>query len=131
MANRHTIQRDIVMDAVNALHNHPTAEEIYDLIHQSHPTVSRATVYRNLAYLSETGAILHVELPNAADIYDFNTEGHYHLRCVSCGRVFDIGYPYIKDIEKDISDKTGFRVLSHELIFYGVCPGCSPSKSET
>ncbi|MBE6938956.1 MAG: transcriptional repressor [Ruminococcaceae bacterium] len=129
MANRHTIQRDIVLSAVNALRNHPTAEEIYDHIHSSHPTVSRATVYRNLAYLSETGAVLHVALPNTADIYDFNTVPHYHIRCVGCGRVFDIEYPYIADIEAEITDKTGFRVLSHELIFSGLCPCCTEQQN--
>ncbi len=129
MANRNTIQRDIVLSAVNALRNHPTAEEIYDYIHSSHSTVSRATVYRNLAYLSEIGAVLHVEVPNAADIYDFNIAPHYHIRCAECGRVFDIEYPYISDIEKDISEKTGFCVISHELIFTGLCPQCQQFKS--
>ena len=69
MAKRHTIQRDIVLSAVNALRNHPTADEIYEHIHSSHPTVSRATVYRNLSDLSESGEVLHVELPNTADIF--------------------------------------------------------------
>ena len=129
MAKRHTIQRDIVLSTVNALRNHPTADEIYDLIHSSHPTVSRATVYRNLSDLSESGEVLHVELPNAADIYDFNTVPHYHIRCVTCGRVFDIEYPYIEDIEKIISEKSGFTVLTHELIFTGHCPLCRQEKS--
>lgn len=129
MAKRHTIQRDIVLSAVNALRNHPTADEIYEHIHSSHPSVSRATVYRNLSDLSESGEVLHVELPNAADIFDFNTIPHYHIRCVECGRVYDVEYPYIEDIEKNISEKSGFKILTHELIFTGLCPMCNHQKS--
>lgn len=124
MANRHTIQRDIVFDAVNTLKTHPTAEEIYMHIHAAHPTVSRATVYRNLAYLADSGQVLHVELPNAADIYDYKTAPHYHIRCVECGRVFDIDFSYIDEIEKLIPSSGGFRILSHDIIFTGVCPRC-------
>ena len=44
MQTRNTIQRQIVLQAVNQLHNHPTADAIYAFIAAQHPTISKATV---------------------------------------------------------------------------------------
>ena len=51
MQTRNTIQRQIVLQAVNQMHNHPTADAIYAVIAAQHPTISKATVYRNLNQL--------------------------------------------------------------------------------
>ena len=53
MARRNTIQRSLVLEAVNRLHCHATADEVYEEIIKEHPTISKATVYRNLNLLSE------------------------------------------------------------------------------
>ena len=45
---RNTIQRTLVLEAVNHLRSHATAEEVYDAIVQQHPHISKGTVYRNL-----------------------------------------------------------------------------------
>ncbi len=69
MEKRNTIQKQLVLDAVFRLANHPTAEEVYAEVARSHPTVSKATVYRNLGSLSEDGllrqgvVIRHLVLP--------------------------------------------------------------------
>lgn len=55
MQTRNTIQRQIVLQAVNQLHNHPTADAIYAVIAAQHPTISKATVYRNLNQLAAQG----------------------------------------------------------------------------
>ena len=53
MKNRNTIQRSLVLEAVNKLQCHATADQIYAEIVKEHPTISRATVYRNLNLLRE------------------------------------------------------------------------------
>ena len=58
MQTRNTIQRQIVLQAVNQMHNHPTADAIYAVIAAQHPTISKATVYRNLNQLAAQGEIL-------------------------------------------------------------------------
>ena len=42
MQTRNTIQRQIVLQAVNQMHNHPTADAIYAVIAAQHPTISKA-----------------------------------------------------------------------------------------
>ena len=66
MEKRNTIQKQLVLDAVFRLANHPTAEEVYAEVARSHPTVSKATVYRNLGSLSEDGLLRHIKMPGAA-----------------------------------------------------------------
>ena len=60
MNNRNTIQRQLVLDTVRSMHNHPDAEQVYSEIVKEHPHISKATVYRNLNLLSEQGQIKKV-----------------------------------------------------------------------
>lgn len=61
---RRTIQRALVLSAVHHLKNHPTADEVYQYAAQHTPTISRGTVYRNLAQLEEEKAIRRIPIPN-------------------------------------------------------------------
>lgn len=58
---RNTIQRTLVLEAVNHLRSHATAEEVYDAIVQQHPHISKGTVYRNLNQLAKDGEIQKLE----------------------------------------------------------------------
>ena len=124
MFKRNTIQRRLVLEAVNRLQNHATAEEIYDEIVREHPHISRGTVYRNLKQLSEAGEIRKLEVPGGADRYDHRTFSHYHVRCVKCGRVFDVEMDYIEHLEQSIRDDHGFIINGHDIMFRGICPEC-------
>lgn len=124
MALRNTIQRSLVFEAVNALHSHPTADEIFDEVSRVHPAISRATVYRNLNVLAEEGKIRRLPIPDGADRYDHVPEPHYHVRCEACSRVFDVDMELLQDVISRIRDSRGFRFLGHDIIFKGVCPEC-------
>ncbi len=124
MNKRNTVQRTLVLEAVRALKCHATADEIYQLIVQRHPDISKATVYRNLNLLSEQGEIKRREVPGGADRYDHQVSDHYHARCTACGRVFDVNMAYIADLAQRIQDTHGFAFTGHDIMFKGVCPEC-------
>ena len=124
MIQRHTIQCSLVLEAVNRLHCHATADEVYEAIVKKHPTVSRATVYRNLNRLSETGNIRKIEIPGGPDRFDHQRPEHYHVKCAKCGRVFDVEMDYIADLVRKIKDARGFQFTGHNIIFTGICPEC-------
>lgn len=121
---RNTLQRQIVLNAVNALTTHPTPDEIYEYINKSYPFVSKSTVYRNLNILADKGEILRINIPNAADRYDFNTNVHYHIVCNQCGRVDDIELKEINIVSDKITDSFGYDIEGYTIIFYGYCPEC-------
>jgi len=124
MKKRHTIQCTLVLEALNKLQYHVTADEIYNEIVKEHPNISKGTVYRNLQRLCEMGEIRKREIPGGADRFDLICSNHYHVRCVKCGRVFDVDMEYITDIEKSIKDTHGFVFTGHDIVFKGICPEC-------
>ena len=124
MKQRNTVQRALVYEAVNRLKSHATAAEIYEAIAAQHPSISRGTVYRNLSLLAEAGDIRRLEVPGGPDRYDHRCHNHYHARCLSCGRLFDIEMDYMPELEQRISDAHGFSVSGHDILFNGLCPAC-------
>lgn len=128
---RNTIQRTLILEAVNKLQNHPTADEVYAEVAARHPNISRGTVYRNLNQLSENGDISDLKVPGGADHFDHVPEKHYHVRCVRCGRVFDVEMDYMEDLETSIKDPHGFQILGHDLMFRGICPACSETSEDS
>lgn len=124
MEKRNTIQKTLVLNAVNRLACHPTAEDVYALVASEHPTISRATVYRNLNSLSDDGAIRHVAIANAADRYDHNTNRHYHIKCEKCGEFSDAPCEYNLQLDKKIEEQTGYTQIKHNLFVTGICSKC-------
>lgn len=121
---RSTIQRALVLETVRELKCHVTADEVYDAIKQRHPGIGRGTVYRNLNLLSDMGEIRKVEVPGGADRYDHQRHAHYHVKCVTCDRVFDLEMDFIADLANRIKDDRGFAFAGHDILFKGVCPEC-------
>jgi Fur family peroxide stress response transcriptional regulator len=104
--------------------NHPSADDVYERLRNDNPSISRATVYRNLELLAKQGKILHIRMPNGADCFDFNTSEHYHLRCDICRRVFDIDLPKIPKINIEQKKYKDFTIEGYSISFHGICPEC-------
>lgn len=124
MALRNTIQRSLVFEAVNSLHCHATADDVYEAVSSRHPSISRATVYRNLNVLADEGKIRRLAIPGGADRFDHDPCQHYHARCDICGRVFDVEMDNLDNPEKHVRQTEGFQLTGHDLIFRGICPLC-------
>ncbi len=117
-------QRELVLNALEENVVHPTAEYIYNILKQSNPTISLATVYRNLNKLAEAGEIKKIEGLSDSDHFDHNTHEHYHLICLTCGRVFDIPQEVAPKVCEIVEKELGFTVIDHEITFRGICPEC-------
>ena len=122
-ASRNTIQRQLVLTALGDLNIHATAEQVYDRVSTMHPSISKATVYRNLGRLAETGAIANIGSFDGATHYDHRLHRHYHFVCDSCGRIFDVSGD-ISGLCDEIEDTDGHEVRGHSLNFAGVCRDC-------
>lgn len=125
MEKRNTIQKRLVMEAVTRLASHPTADEVYAEVVRTHPSVSKATVYRNLGSLSEDGRLRHIRMPNGADRFDHCLTEHRHIACIQCGSVRDVPVTEPDTLDEDVAHGTGYVEVSHDIVFYGVCPGCA------
>ncbi len=124
MNQRNTFQRTVTLDAVRTLANHPTADDVYNLVHQTYPQISRTTVYRNLNKLCDSHDLSRVKIFGSADRFDHNLHAHYHFICDKCGDVSDLDIPYIESINQMFAGIGGRKVNDHQILFDGLCKGC-------
>ncbi len=119
---RYSRQRELILKKVNALCDHPTAEEIYEVAEKEIPGLSLGTVYRNLNVLADAGMIRRVSVPGKADRFDHTLRQHSHLYCTECGCVEDISLDdaAILKIVKDGNDS----VVDYSLVVFGTCEKC-------
>ncbi|MDD3902848.1 MAG: transcriptional repressor [Sphaerochaeta sp.] len=121
---RQTIQKGLVWEAVAFADNHPNAEQIYDAIVLKHPSISRATVYRNLNMLVDEGKVKRIRVLGGPDHFDKTLGNHYHIQCTKCKKVSDIEVGDAIGICVKNIDTCGYVLESYEIVFNGVCPDC-------
>ena len=118
---RDTEPRRLVISAIAAQSNPFTAEELC----ASLPCVGRATVYRGLRLLVETGQACRVLLEDHDLRYQLSHQGHHHhLLCGVCGASADLEVCHAEDILREAAAAAGFRMSGHWLEVYGQCGEC-------
>ncbi|HOO38979.1 MAG TPA: transcriptional repressor [Deltaproteobacteria bacterium] len=124
---RMTKQRKLILEELRKVQDHPTAYEVYERVKDRLPQISLGTVYRNLEILSASGVITRLEMAHGQRRFDGNTDGHDHIRCVSCGRLDDIPLNTFYDmatIMGIVSEASGYEVFGCGMDFHGICPEC-------
>lgn len=122
--NNYSKQREIILETFKYL-DHPTAEQIYEKVHQDNPIISKSTVYRNLNVLLKNKTIKKIKVLTGADRYDYIDKEHYHTICNKCGKVFDFMYKFKKEELKEmIHNQTGVITNADSIILYGICEEC-------
>lgn len=121
-ALRNSKQRDAVLRNLSERYDHPTAEDVYLSLKKEMPSISLATVYRNLKLLESEGLILKITTDDS-DRFDGHTHEHYHFTCNECKRVLDLDLKDGTNVNTLVKDFGG-TVTSHALMFFGICPDC-------
>ena len=116
---RYSKQRELVLQKVEQLCDHPTAEEIFDLAAKECPGLSLGTVYRNLNSLVDAGRGRRVSIPGKADRFDHTLGWHSHLYCNCCGGVVDADVDE-KQVMKLVRNQKGV-VQDCAVVLFGLC----------
>ena len=124
-------QRELIHNTLRENVVHPSAEYIYNLLKQSHPTISLATVYRNLNKLSEIGEIKKIEGLEGCDHFDHNNHEHYHIICIKCGKIVDVPAEIAPELCQKAQASSGYKILHHEITFRGICPKCQTNNENS
>ena len=119
-----TEQRQVVLEAVLDLDNHPTADQVHEAVSRRDPRVSRATVYRTLESLARIGVITKACHPGKAIRYDSRTETHHHLVCLRCDTVIDIADERLDALPVPDTSSFGFEIRDFRVQLRGVCRRC-------
>jgi Fur family transcriptional regulator, ferric uptake regulator len=88
----------------------------------------KATVFRLLQRLTAIGIIRRLGLHERAAYFTLLIPGRHqdYLICTECGSIQPVQAPCpVHQLERQISEKTGYKNLYHELEFFGVCPACA------
>lgn len=120
-------QRELILDVLRKNPVHPTADKLYELVRPLMPSISLATVYRNLNQLVDNGSVRKISGLDGAIHYDHCVEKHYHFICTCCNKVYDVPYNVAQDLELKLKSLTGLEAQSTELTFKGLCPNCQNS----
>jgi Fur family transcriptional regulator, peroxide stress response regulator len=84
-----TPQRTAVLEALNSLKNHPTADNIKDYVIKNHPNISVGTIYKTLETFVEKGLVQKVKTEKGVMRYDAILEKHHHLYCEDTEHIED------------------------------------------
>ena len=128
---RYSRKRQSIMDCLASTKEHPTAEWIYSKIKAEYPSLSLATVYRNLNMLKSEGLICSVGTVFGQERFDATVAPHTHAVCERCGRVVDVEEVMLPDDTAEKVEKAcGFSVRRTDLSVYGICEECKAQKSQ-
>ncbi len=119
--HRHSEQRELIYKVLKGSKEHPSAEHIYQNLKEVAPSLSLATVYRNLNFLVEEGRITRI--PCNVNRYDANTAEHIHFFCTECDGLFDLDNLTIP-FDASALEALGYEVNRCDVIFKGICPNC-------
>ena len=122
---RMTNQRQVILEEIQKVNTHPTADEVYEIVRRRLPRISLGTVYRNLEILSACGLIQKIGPLSSQMRFDGITKKHYHLRCIYCGSVEDAPIDPMENLENAICEKSNYSIIGHKLEFIGICPKCN------
>lgn len=119
---KRTPQRLAVMEALEALQNHPTADQIIEFIKVNHPHIATGTVYKTLETFVTKGLVRKVKTERDVMRYDSITEHHHHLYCANSDRIEDFTDPELQAILENYFSRhsiPGFRVEDIRLQIIG------------
>jgi Fur family ferric uptake transcriptional regulator len=121
---RLTGQRRAIIEAVFSTEKHFTAEELLEWARRRDKSVSRATVYRTLPLLTESGLVREMDFGGDHKFYDPNYAEHprhSHIICQDCGKIIEFESEKIEQLENHISRRLGFLVAAHRLQITATC----------
>ena len=121
---RLTPQRDELLRVLSQTTGHPTAEELIRKVRLALPSVSQATVYRNVQELVRAGLIGTLERAGGAVQFEINPDTHHHFICRRCGDVWDVYLDEAQWQPQEPEGLAGFQIDRREVQFHGVCGRC-------
>jgi Fur family ferric uptake transcriptional regulator len=121
---RLTSQRQAIIDSVFSTEEHFTAEQLLDWSRRRDRSVSRATVYRTLPLLTESGLVREMDFGKDYKFYDPNYAyhpNHSHIICQDCDKIVEFESEKIEKLENEISHKLGFELKMQRLQISARC----------
>ncbi|MBC9785979.1 transcriptional repressor [Heliobacterium chlorum] len=123
-----TPQRKIILQALLLDEDgHLSAEDLYGIVKQQHPEIGLATVYRTLELLADMDILQKMDFGDGRLRYELTGDEahhHHHLICTQCGKVYEFEDDLLDSLEQAIQKRKNFKIVDHQLKFFGICHHC-------
>jgi Fur family ferric uptake transcriptional regulator len=104
---------------------HMSAEDVYKALLAEGEEFPLATVYRVLTQFEAAGLVSRQNFEGGHAVFELDEGGHHdHLVCMSCGKVVEFMNDTIEQLQHDIAETNGFKLVDHSLTLYGECSDC-------
>jgi Fur family peroxide stress response transcriptional regulator len=120
-----TPQRIAICRFVLNSRDHPTAQQVYDQVKKTHPTVSLATVYKTLEVLKSLDLIQEINLPQGQARFDSYMKPHINLICLQCGNIADLDETTAIEETRKVAAAAKFKPKAQRIDIFGICKRCS------
>ena len=130
-AEYNTRQRGAILDFIKENSAHVSARDIIEHLKTQGIKIGVATVYRTLDRLCELGLVRKFVIDERSGacyqyVQGAECEEHFHLKCISCGRLIHMDCGFLAEMEEHILREHGFTVSSGKTVIYGKCAQCEP-----
>ena len=125
-----TTPRFIIMEAVFENHEHFNVDDLYEQINKKHKNVSRATIYRTIPLLIDSGLIKQSLRCESKDIYEhaYGHKNHLHFVCKNCGKIIESDFNEVENLIDKLAEIKSFTISEYNFGAHGLCKNCQSKK---
>ena len=122
---RVTPQRAIILDVIERMSGHVTAEAVFADVQKINAYINLATVYRTLDLMKDLDLVSEADMGTGATHFALRTHGpHHHAICRTCGRSFEFGHTLLEPLIERLSSDHHFVADAYHIVIFGWCSSC-------
>lgn len=123
---RATRVRAAILKTIYESPGHFDADELYLSLKSQGFNVSKASVYRTIPLLIDSGLIDQIYFEDGHLHYEpaLGRENHLHLRCIKCRAMIEFSADTVSQLTDRLAAEYGYRISGHMVEIFGLCPDC-------
>jgi Fur family ferric uptake transcriptional regulator len=122
-----TRERRVILEQVLAARGHFGVDDLQEILRKAGHTVSRASLYRTLPHLVESGLVHKLEMAKGQARYEpmVGRHHHDHMVCLECGKIIEFESREIERLQDRVCRRKRFSMTGHTHQIRGYCDGCA------
>jgi len=114
-----TPQRIEILQTIQK-NGHISIDDLYLNIKEKFPSISLATVYKNIHTLKDEEILTEIHPQNEKSHFELKKSPHGHFICKNCGKIYD--FEIQTTCSPDLSEIS--QIEESEVYLYGTCKSC-------